>query len=86
MGVRYATRFHCLILGVSGLKSSPSLNPRFEYLTPVWYNGIREGADMRIVICSECGKEWQLRGGMAFESLWRHLKREHKEQPVAQAA
>jgi len=41
---------------------------------------------MRIVICSVCEKEWQLRGGMAFESLGRHLKQEHKEQQVAQAA
>jgi hypothetical protein len=74
------------MIGVSGLESSPSLNSRFEYLTPVWYNGIREGADMRIVICSVCEKEWQLRSGMAFESLWRHIKREHKDQSVAQAA
>jgi hypothetical protein len=41
---------------------------------------------MRIVICSECEKEWQLRSGMAYESLSRHIKKEHKEQPVAQAA
>jgi len=41
---------------------------------------------MRIVICSECGKEWQLRSGMAFESLWRHIKREHKKEQIQIAA
>jgi len=38
---------------------------------------------MRIVICSICEKEWQLRSGMAFESLNRHIKEEHKERQVA---
>jgi hypothetical protein len=41
---------------------------------------------MRIVICSVCEKEWQLRSGMAFESLGRHKRSEHKEAEVAQAA
>jgi hypothetical protein len=41
---------------------------------------------MRIVICSVCEKEWQLRGGMAFESLGRHNKQEHKKAEVAEAA
>lgn len=38
---------------------------------------------MRIVICPVCAKEWQLRGGMAFESLGRHIKEEHQERKVA---
>ena len=38
---------------------------------------------MRIVICPVCQREWQLRGGMAFESLNRHLREEHKERKVA---
>ena len=41
---------------------------------------------MRIVICPVCEKEWHLRGGMAFESLGRHSKQEHKKVEVAQAA
>ena len=41
---------------------------------------------MRIVICSVCEKEWQLRSGMAYESLSRHIKKEHKEAEVAEAA
>ena len=38
---------------------------------------------MRIVICPVCQKEWQLRNGMAFESLGRHIKEEHRERQVA---
>jgi len=38
---------------------------------------------MSIVICSICENEWQLRSGMAFESLNRHIKEEHKERQVA---
>jgi DNA-directed RNA polymerase delta subunit len=41
---------------------------------------------MRIVICSVCEKEWQLRSGMAFESLSRHIKKEHKVEQIQVAA
>jgi len=40
---------------------------------------------MRIVICPVCKKEWQLRSGMAFESLGRHNKQEHKIEAVEAA-
>jgi uncharacterized protein YbaR (Trm112 family) len=42
-----------------------------------------KGENMRIVICPICKAEWQLRGGMAFESLGRHIKDQHKERRVA---
>jgi hypothetical protein len=34
---------------------------------------------MRLIICPVCSKEWQLRNGMAYQSLIRHIKDEHKE-------
>jgi hypothetical protein len=38
---------------------------------------------MRIAICPICKKEWQVRGGMVFESIGRHIKQEHKVEQIA---
>ena len=33
----------------------------------------------RQVVCPICDKAWDLRGGMAYQSLNRHIKEQHRE-------